>query len=205
MQNLKNRKSKVNRLSLFKIFVIALLFLMPYQSVFAAIVLGNPNGSIVISFVYDYECLYCQNTYPAIKRIISNDRDICLKLFPVAIINQISIVKAAAAVVATKTPNQFKPLNDYLFANNPISLDEFLGKLKTQNLYSESFLKSMHDSWVKEQLDQGLTLLRKYNLHSAPLLIISSTRPNVHLEIPLAGEQTNDTLMGAINHVRNSS
>ena len=204
MQNLRNRKIKINGFLQFKTFVMALLFIVCCQNVFAAIVLGNPNGSVVFNFVYDYECLYCQNTYPAIKRIINNDTDICLKLFPVAIINQNSIVKGTATVVATKYPNQFQTLNDFLFTKYPITLDEFLDQVKKQNLYSESFQKAMHELWVKDQLDQGLALLDKYNLHSTPLIIISSTKSNPH-EVVLAGEQTIDTLVGAINNVRSSN
>ena len=184
------------------IVVVVFLGLSFVSQARAAIVVGDLRGNITLQFVYDYECPYCHHLYQALQQVLDHEKHIKVKLYPVAVINQTSLMAATAAIVATHYPNAFIQYTNMLMLHSPLSPPEIWQVLNSRGLNKPAFLQDMHSFWVKDQLLEGLTLLHKYHVKSVPLLIISTDHGK---STALMGEQTPAALEKAIQHIRTAS
>ena len=64
------------------------------------IVLGNPNGSITVVEIYDYNCMYCKLLAGELDKLIIQDKNIRLVRVPVGILADSSTPAAKYAIAA---------------------------------------------------------------------------------------------------------
>ncbi|PCI37731.1 MAG: hypothetical protein COB50_03460 [Thiotrichales bacterium] len=182
---------------MFRIIVMLLLILCIQTRTLAAIVIGNPHGKVTMIAVIDYQCPYCKQDYPVIRKLIHNDPDLKVRLMPVAIINQISIYETAAAITATRY-NKFHKLSQIFMAQAHLNAKGVNRILKQLELSSNKFNRLMHSKFVKQQMLEGLQFL-KVESSGTPLFIIYPTH-NPKLSTTLSGYQDYLKLRQVIRH-----
>lgn len=148
---------------MFRIILVISLLISALSSQ-AAIVVGDPKGDITMVFVYDYQCPHCQRDYPVVRRTIAQHPHLKVKMMPTAIINHQSIYQAAAVIAAAKqSPKKFKKLTDAWLSNGHLSKRQIDRSLSALGLDSKQFKQSMHQDWVRQQMVNGLNLLKHVN------------------------------------------
>ena len=180
----------------FCLFCFSSLFCLNSQ---AAIVIGNPNGKVTLTEVFDYQCPHCHRMYPLIEELIDQHPNLKVRLLPVAILNQTSLVEAAAAIAATQLPGKFQALSNIMMSARITTENAVYAVLKQLGLNTQDFQKAMHSKRVKKQMIEGLNTLKKYQADGVPLLVISPTNRPAE-EVIFEGEQSLITLEEAINH-----
>lgn len=168
----------------------------------AAIIGGNPKGSVTLIEVYDYQCPHCRADYPAIQQLITNNADLKVRYMPVAILNEVSIYEAAAAISAANVNGGFEEFNALAMSGpvlNKTGVDNLLGQM---GLTSPQFVASMHSQAVKQQMMEGLSFL-KVEQSGTPLFIVYPT-DNPKMSAVLKGEQEENELQEAINDAKNT-
>lgn len=169
----------------------------------AAIVAGNPRGSVTMIEVYDYQCPHCHKVFPAVQKLIDHNHNLKLRMMPVAILNQISIYEAAASIAATKYNGKFDEFTNLVMSQLPLTKEGVDNALKEIGLTSPKFVASMHSKEVEQQMMDGLRFL-KLEHSGTPLFIIYPTK-NAHLSKVLKGEQSYQTLQKVVNNARSDS
>lgn len=192
MSYLKNlKKSK-------KIFIyISILTILVLPQAQAAVIFGNPNGSVVLSFIYDYQCPHCHRMFPLVQELMSDNSDLKVALYPVAVINETSIFEAAFAIASATQPKKFQALTEYLMEHKPLQGQDLQEVIHKFGLDNPSFVELAHSQWVKMQLMQGLELMRSVNAQSVPVFVINNNKV-------LIGEQSYRTLKKAIKDARHT-
>jgi protein-disulfide isomerase len=177
--------------------VLCLLVMSP--NILASIVLGNPEGKTVLTFVYDYQCPYCHEQYPFVIDLQERFPDLKIELLPVGIIGSQSLPLAAEAIVSTQTDGLFDHFTNFVMSQPPETLQAST-VLQELPIDKKLFLTQLHDHTVAEQIKEGLLALQKYHRNSVPLIIIAqSTHPNN--VVVLDGLQQPEELQEAILHV----
>jgi protein-disulfide isomerase len=177
------------------IIPLSILTLLVLQQAQAAVIVGNPKGSVTLSFVYDYQCMHCHRMFPLVQKLISDNHDLRVALYPVAVINEYSIFEAAFAIAATRDPKKFKEFTTFLMTHKPVQdqgLQKILHKLKLDDPASED---AAHSQWVQAQILQGLQIMQAANADSVPVFVINNKKV-------LIGEQSYRTLEKAIKDAR---
>lgn len=166
----------------------------------AAVVVGNSKGSVTMIEVYDYQCSHCMVMYPVVKKLERENRDLKIRLMPVAILNKLSLIEATAAIVASKYDIKFMQFTDLAMNNPPNSQHQVDILLKNLGLNTKDFQMAMHKQWVYQQIIEGLNFL-KVEKSGTPLFIIYPTK-NQKLSVVLSGEQSHEVLQRAINQAK---
>lgn len=184
-----------------RIGIIFLLFIsLPLLSN-AAVVMGNPNGTIELTEIVDYQCPHCQAMSPVIDQLIQQHNELRVKLLPVAILNQDSIVQASFAVSRALYHQDFYQAHALLMRNNHQSpMGAQIDKMTADH---PALLKEMHSPQVKAVLDEGLNKMQQLNLHETPILLISPRQSEIH-PIVLVGEQSLEKLNQLISILEES-
>lgn len=183
--------------------ILLFIFLCISENSFAAVIEGNPNGKVTMIEIFDYQCIYCHNAYPKILKLMDKNPDLKVRLMPVAILNQLSLYEAAAAISAADSPSKFQEFTDMAMMANPLNENELTSDLNSLQLNSSAFKKQMHSQAVYDQLMQGLQFLRLEKA-STPLFIIYPSN-NPKISAVLKGDQKFSTLQKAISEAGEDS
>jgi len=175
-KNLKAAHScKILRFRVVRTIIHFLLLLFSIQQANAAIIIGNPQGSVTLSFVYGYQCIHCHYMFPMIKKLIVENPDLCVKLYPVAALNKNSLIEATAAIAATRIPGKFQELTDLLMHQPPLQKPDIDALLHRIGLDSKDFLRSTHERWVSLQIFAGLKIMRQVHAAIVPVILIGKS------------------------------
>lgn len=182
-------------------FLLLLLNLCWIHSAFAAVIFGNPKGSVTLEFVYDYQCIHCHRMYPIIQALLDQDKDLRIQLYPVAVINNNSLLEASAAVAATRYPDKFQELTTILMSEPPMNSQMFTELIQHLGLNQQNFFNDMHGQWVEKELLEGLNQLKTLQVKEIPLIVIKATQQtNIPPKI-FVGEQPPDRLVNVLSAI----
>lgn len=179
---------------------VMMCFLFLYSGLTqAAIIAGNPQGTVTLVDIYDYQCRHCHREYAVIEQLIAQNPTLTVKFMPVAVLNNTSLLEAAAAIAATQVPGDFEQFNAWALQTEPMNDPEVSLVLKSLKLTSPAFFAAMHSRETQAQLLEGLQLLKQLHLDGVPVILIYPTQHPERQQI-FAGEQTTAVLQNAIDH-----
>ncbi len=145
-------------------FIIALFFISKAN---AAIIIGNPKGKVTLTEVVDYQCSHCAKMDPIIQSLIVKNHDLKVRLIPVAIINNTSLVEATSSYVIANKTNYFIQYHEYLMTH-PLNEEQVYQLLDYLKLNTPEFQHEIHNHWVLDQMKEGLSLLEQYSQSNIP-------------------------------------
>ncbi len=158
-----------------KLLVILLLSLFT-QFAMAAIVVANPQGTVTLTEVLDYQCGHCRHMQTVINWLMTHDANLKIRIIPVAIINEYSLVAATSSYVMAKRLPNFLKYHEFLMSHaiNARGIANILNQLhfNTQTCHSE-----MHQAWILKEMASGLALLKQYHSGTPLLLIYPNNNP----------------------------
>lgn len=178
------------------LFIVILLGFVSSQ---AAIVVGNPNGVVELTEIYDYQCPHCRAMEGVIDVLIENNSTLKVRLLPVAIMNEQSVIQAAYAVSRALYHNDIEETHDAFMVENFSKMETIHGYIEDKNTSSKEF-NEIYSKKVKETINEGYQLMEKLNLHETPIIIL---QPLSHSKQPvvLAGEHSYQELNGIISTI----
>ena len=182
-----------------KKLILLVLFLIS-SNASAAIILGNPNGHVTLTEVFDYQCPHCRKITPVIQGLIQNNSDLKVRLLPVAVLNKIFFYEAVTAIALTQQSNKFIRFHDTVM-HNPTTLNKNqIDKLIEQlHVDKTKLLREMHSKQTEGVLLEGLGLLKERHKSSVPLILIQSQLNKQGYQF--MGETSMNKLQEAVNAV----
>lgn len=181
------------------IITVALLFSLQAT---AAVLVGNVRGNVTLIEVFDYQCLHCHQAFPVLEKLIDKNPNLKVRLMPVAIINQLSIYEAAAAIASTKYNGKFQEFTNLIMSQPILNKKGIDNALKQLGLTSPDFVKSMHSKFVESQITEGLKYLKAEKAGTPLFVIYPSNNPKV--SAVFTGYRTYSVLQQAINEAGRS-
>lgn len=185
---------------MFKRCLILLTLLLISKATLAAIVVGNPNGAVTLTEVLDYQCGHCHRMQPLVNWLMDHDKHLKIRLMPIAIINKDSLVEATSSYVMAKNTPDFLKYHEFLMSKAVSAevVDKALNKL---HVNTKTFQSEMHQTWVLNEMERGLSLLKVY--HSGTPLILIYRTDNPSKKIVFRGETDPRLIIRAIEDASN--
>ncbi len=167
---------------------------------FAGIIQGNPKGNVTLTVLYDYQCPYCHVMYSRIKQLMASNPNLRVNWAPVAILNQVSVYEASAAIVATNYPGGFDAFQQLALGGPILSEKQVAGLLRQLKLSTVVFNQQLHSQAVENFLSADLKVLNKISSSGGTPVFFISTTDHPNKPQILEGEQSYKQLLGAIGH-----
>lgn len=180
-----------------KLLLTLMLSVFIIASSQAAIIIGNPSGDVTLTFIYDYQCLYCHHTYHALQKLMEEKPDIRIRLVPVPLLNPMSYQEMKLAITLAQTP-YFNELNLILMNEIPKTPQE-LNTLLAQFDLDPSVIYHSNNQKVLSELKENINEFKQLKKERVPLILIHTSK-SILAPIMLEGEQNEVTLKQAIDN-----
>lgn len=165
-----------------------------------AMIGGNPNGSITMAVVYDYQCGYCHEMYPIMQQLMQEFPDLKVEMMPVAVLNMTSLYEAAASIAATNT-NQFWDFTNQVMSQGPLTDDQVTALINQMGLNNQKFQYTMHSTAVEEQLLKAQMLIDQEHQGTPLFFVYPSALDVKHSEV-IIGAQSLQAMESGIQFVQ---
>lgn len=180
-----------------KLFFISIISVFIINSSQAAIVIGNPSGDVTLTFIYDYQCMYCHRTFHALLQLMDEKPDIKIRLVPIPLLNSMSYREAKLAIALAHTA-YFNDVNLILMNEIPKKPQE-LDNLLVQFHLDRLLIYRSNAQKTSFKLQENINEFRQLKTDSVPLILIHSSKSALP-SITLQGEQSEFTLRRAIDN-----
>lgn len=159
------------------------LFVLGWQLLFsakalAAIVVGNPNGTVTLTEVFDYQCEFCRRQAGIISQLFNENTNLKIRLIPIGVINPTSVVQATALYALAKQHQWVWQIHQAFFSHRwtTNTVYRFLAHLPQVNF--THLIRVMHQPWIAKQLTSGMQLLEHFKTGTPLILVNPTCRPH---------------------------
>lgn len=134
-------------------------------------VLGNPKGDVTIVEFFDYRCGYCKMAHEAVKKLLSEDKNVryISKEFPILGPDSVTASKAALASVKQNKYAQFN--SALLTLKAPLTEDLLFSTAKDVGLDVEKLKKDMQDPAIDAAIKANIELGQEIGARGTPTFI----------------------------------
>ena len=135
--------------------------------------MGNPNGNIIITAFFDYNCFYSKKSFKSIIELIKTNKNIKIVIRELPIFGDDSIY-AAKAALASKMQNKYEEFKKKLM-DNPKNDNESVIKIANDLNIDISLLKEdMNSMYVKNHIKYSQEISQTLNISGVPVFIINN-------------------------------
>ncbi|MBU0743970.1 MAG: thioredoxin domain-containing protein [Gammaproteobacteria bacterium] len=167
------------------------------------LVLGNPNGKIIIAEFTQHQCPVCKNTTTILGKLLKNNPEIKLIIIYWPFFGN-DAAYTAKAVLAAQKQNKGEELNQLFFNQNT-----FITKSKADPLIqsipgidSKKLLADINNKEFNNSLKDNFKLAQELNLIGTPTLILANKELTKFSLVPGQTPNFESDLAKAINDVR---
>ena len=169
-----------------------------FSTVFGAIEIGDPSSTVSIDEVFDYQCPHCRRQ---LKQILAlSDDKVAIFLHPTAVINRLSLEEVALVYAVGLSQQDVNEINALLLTSNIQSESELKNLMAILGMSYESWRPMMHSMAVKQEMLEGLDLLKQTHSNQVPLTLIRDSSTGEAMV--LKGEQSQSYLRSIIRSLR---
>jgi len=167
------------------------------------IVLGNPNGKIIVVEFTQYQCSHCRTTAPTIAKLATINPDVKLIIVYWPFFGKDAVYTAKAALAAHKQ-NKFADLDAALLAHSGLitstAAENIIKSLKT--IDSKKLFSDMETKEIDNGLKANFKLAQNLNLIGTPTIIVTNSSLTKFSLIPGQSASFEATLLKSLNEVR---
>ena len=138
-------------------------------------ILGNPDGKIVITEFFDYQCGYCKRMLEILLDISKNNNDVKIILKEYPILGPVSTL-AAQVALAAKKQNKYAEIHAALMQlRGRLSEPAVFQIAKEVGLTTEQLREDMMDPKILKHLTRTRELGKQLMIRGTPAFIINDT------------------------------
>ena len=161
-----------------------------------AAVAGNPNGDITVVEFFDYNCGYCKRGFPALAKLIENDKNVRVVFKELPIISDASEPVSRIALAA-KLQGKYWEMHKVLISHKGTTTEAVALKAAEELKLDMAKLKAdMNSDAVKGELARVKELAQKMNINGTPHFLVGDR------SVGGAPENLTETLAGHIAELR---
>jgi protein-disulfide isomerase len=162
-----------------RIFLILLTF-FSINIAQAQITFGNPNGKIILTEYFDYNCPACRYFVPTLNYLVKNNPDLKVIQKVVPVMSPTSVF-IDSAVLAAFMQNKFAQLQWKIMHTSSLELiqpNEVLFVAREIGLNIEQLKQDMRSDIIHKQLLANLREFHKLNAIKIPVIILTAANSN---------------------------
>ena len=138
-------------------------------------ILGNPDGKIIITEFFDYQCGYCKRMLKILLDISKNNNDVKIILKEYPILGPVSTL-AAQVALAAKKKNKYAEIHAALMQlRGRLSEPAVFQIAKEVGLTTEQLREDMMDPKILKHLTRTRELGKQLMIRGTPAFIINDT------------------------------
>ncbi len=141
-------------------------------------ILGSPDAPITIMAFIDFECQYCQESFPIFKKVMEQYQPIIKIVFkhlPVSGIHP-NAMTAHLAAACTQEQNKFWEYYDLIFTNKKLDQASLLGYASELQLDLSQFANCLNSKKYAPGIRQDLIDSNIFGIRGTPTYIINKTK-----------------------------
>ena len=163
-----------------------------------AAIAGNPDGDITVVEFFDYNCGYCKRGFPALAKLIENDKNVRVVFKELPIISDASEPVSRVALAA-KLQGKYWEMHKALISHKGTTTEAVALKAAEDLKLDMTKLKAdMNSDAVKGELAQVKELAQKMGISGTPHFLVGDR------SVGGAPENLTETLAGHIAELRKS-
>ena len=163
-----------------------------------AAVAGNPNGDITVVEFFDYNCGYCKRGFPAVAKLIENDKNVRVVFKELPIISDASEPVSRVAL-ASRMQGKYWEMHKALISHKGTTTEAVALKAAEDLGLDMAKLKAdMNSDAVKGELARVKDLAQKMGINGTPHFLVGDR------SVGGAPENLTETLAGHIADLRKS-
>lgn len=137
-------------------------------------VIGNKDGSVKITYFYDYNCNYCIKASEIFDQIVDTNPQVKLIYKPLPYLGDGSEYIARIILAINKeAPNKLKKLHNILLSSQINSAQEILELLNKEELDGAKIVKLAESAEIQKILQNNLELAKTINIKGVPVYVIN--------------------------------
>jgi protein-disulfide isomerase len=137
---------------------------------------GNPNGDVTVVEFFDYHCHYCKQFYPALAKLMDEDKNvrIVFKEFPILSEDSALAAMAALAVYSIDKSKYFAFHTELMKSSGAFTMDMLEAKAKEVGIDPDAFKKAMANPDLNKEIDHNKELAQSIGISGTPGIIVGT-------------------------------
>ncbi len=136
-------------------------------------VAGPPNAKVTVVEFFDYRCIHCKNSLPAVQKVVLGGEPVRFVFIEHPILTADSLVAARAAVAARRQKDKYVAFHFALMATDgDLPEDRIMDIAKKSGLDANRLKKDMDDPAVLDSVKASNALADKLHVEGTPTFII---------------------------------
>ena len=135
---------------------------------------GNVKGDVTIVEFFDYRCGFCKRVFPAVMKVLNDDKNIryVYKEFPILGPDSVAASKAALAAWLTDK-GKYEPFHRALMVTKGALPEQRVMKIAAKTGYDVKALKkTMADPRINEMIKKNFALAQALDINGTPAFVI---------------------------------
>lgn len=140
------------------------------------LVMGNPDGDIVLVEFLDYRCGYCKKAHPEVKKLLETDGNIKLVVKEYPILGEESLLASRFALATKEVAGMdaYRAMHDALIETRSGINEGTLKRMaKKLDLDGDAILAAMSDKNVDAALARGQEIGAAFQISGTPTFIMN--------------------------------
>lgn len=169
-----------------------------------SLVIGNPEGSIVLVEFIDYQCGHCKTMSAVVDELAKKNKDLKVVVKQLPIFGEKSEFASKAALASMKQgKDKFAVFHKALFnSKSRLSEKVVMDIAKSSNLDETKLRQDMNDPAVKQELADNIKLAGELKLPGTPAFLIANKDGSETAFIPGAIPNPEKEFQGLIDKAR---
>ncbi|WP_456405204.1 DsbA family protein [Thiolapillus sp.] len=133
---------------------------------------GNPEGDVTVVEFFDYNCPYCKQVFPSVKKLIADDGNIKVVMKELPVLGPNSEYAARAALAAQKQGKYDAFHAQMMSKGSRLSQDGVHAAAEKAGLDLEKLKKDMESPEVEQELARNSVWAQRLGVNGTPAFVI---------------------------------
>lgn len=137
--------------------------------------IGNKNAPVILVEFFDYQCGHCRAMQPALKKLLTEDKNVHVIFKELPIFGGVSDFAAKAALAAAMQHGKYYDFHDALLTGTgPLTKESVMATAKKAGLNIEKLKKDMELPAIQKQLHDNVQLAQTLKVMGTPTFVVAN-------------------------------
>ncbi len=137
-------------------------------------IIGNPDGKLILTEFFDYNCGYCKIMFSRINNIINKNKKLKVVLIELPILGDSSTFASKAALASLKQNKYSDFHQDLISFKGVLDTDIIFSIAKNNEINIDQLKKDMNDPGIEKIIEKNKLIAKKLQITGTPALVVDN-------------------------------